>query len=289
MERVGQPGVFLQAQPFAPDGGVEAAGGDDGGELLLGQLPAGLQTVDQRFPAEGEAGADGAPKVVHGSYLHRRRFPGDAAHHGGRDLGRRQKAGVGDGEQQLRLGVILHQHRERAVVRRAGGGADALGHLLLYEDGEAVEAARLHAGGEEGRGDVVGQVGAQYRAQAGEVLPHQGGQLLLHDVALHQREVGEGGHGLRQHRRQPAVQLHGHDFFRPAGQLHRQRADARADLQHAAALRASGGGDVLRHPALDEEVLPQGFGEAEAVAGQQGLYIVAVTKVHERTPYVFSS
>ena len=42
VERVGQAGVFLQAQPFAPDGGVEAAGGDDGGELLLGQLPAGL-------------------------------------------------------------------------------------------------------------------------------------------------------------------------------------------------------------------------------------------------------
>ena len=107
--------------------------------------------------------------------------------------------------------------------------------------------------------------------------PHQGGQILLHHVALHQCEVGEVGHGLRQHRRQPAVQLHGHHLFRAAGQLHRQRADARADLQHAAALRASGGGDVLRHPALDEEVLPQGLGEAEAVAGQQGLYIVAVT------------
>ena len=119
------------------------------------------------------------------------------------------------------------------------------------------------------------------------MLPHQRGQILLHHVALHQREVGVVGHGLRQHRRQPAIQLHRHHLLRPAGQLHRQRADARAYLQHAAALRASGGGDVLRHPSLDEEVLPQGLGKAEAVAGQQGLYVVAVTKVHGRTPYAF--
>ena len=43
---------------------------------------------------------------------------------------------------------------------------------------------------------------------------------------------------------------------------------------------AAGGGDILRHPAFNEEVLPHGFGKTEAVTPQQLLYLIAVTQVH---------
>ena len=77
------------------------------------------------------------------------------------DLGGRQEAGVGNGEQQLRLGIVLHQQGKGPVVRRTGGSADALGHLLLDQHRQAVEALGLHAGGKERCGDVIGQIGTQ--------------------------------------------------------------------------------------------------------------------------------
>ena len=49
VERVGQPGVFFQAQPFAPDGGVEAAGGDDGGELPWGSCQPVCRLLTSAF------------------------------------------------------------------------------------------------------------------------------------------------------------------------------------------------------------------------------------------------
>ena len=50
-----------------------------------------------------------------------------------------------------------------------------------------------------------------------------------------------------------------------------QHADAGADLQHAG-IRACAGGlrDVPGYPPLNEKVLSHAFGEAEAVAAQQG-------------------
>ena len=245
-----------------------------------------MQAVDQRFAAQGEAGSHRAPEGGFGPDLHRRGRPRGAADHGGGDLGGGEEAGVGHGKQQLRLGVILHQQGKRAVVRSTRGGADALGHLLLNEDGETLKAAGLHAGGEKRRGDVVGQVGAQHGPQTGQVRSHQRGQLQLHHIALHQREVGIRGHGLGQHGVQAAVQLHGHHLAGAAGQLCGEGADAGANLHHAGVfIRAAGGGNVLRHPALDEKILPQSFGKAKAMPRQQGLYVVAVAQIHRGAPF----
>ena len=154
--------------------------------------------------------------------------------HGGGDLGGRQEAGVGHLEQQLRRGVILHQQGEGPIVRRARGGADPLGYLLLNQHRQGLKAAAFHHPGQQGGGDVIRQVGAQNGPQAPKVLPHQGRQLLLHHVAPDQGEIGEVRHGLLQH----------------AGVL----------------VRAAGGGNVPGHPALDEEVLTHGFGKVKAVA-----------------------
>ena len=59
--------------------------------------------------------------------------------------------------------------------------------------------------------------------------------------------------------------------------MHRQRADAGADLQHAG-IRACAGGlrDVPGYPSLNEKVLAHAFGEAEAVAAQQGANVLFI-------------
>lgn len=113
------------------------------------------------------------------------------------------------------------------------------------------------------------------------MLPHQGRQVLLHHVPLHQGEIFAPGHGLLQHRPQPPVQLHGHHLPGPPGQLPGQGADARADLQHPGVLvRAAGGGNVPGHPPLNEEVLAHGLGKVKAVALQKRLNVIAIAKVH---------
>ena len=106
-------------------------------------------------------------------------------------VGGRQEAGVGHLEQQLRRGVILHQQGEGPIVRRARGGADPLGYLLLDQHRQGLKAAAFHHPGQQRGGDVIRQVGAQNGPQAPKVLPHQGRQLLLHHVAPDQGEIGD--------------------------------------------------------------------------------------------------
>ena len=201
--------------------------------------------------------------------------------HGGGHLGGGQEAGGRDGEQQLGVGVVLHQYGERAVLRRAGPGADALRHLFLYQDGETVEAAALHAFGQDGGGDVIGQIGAEDGPQSGEMLLYHLREIQLHGVALDEGEVVRAGHGLPQHGVEAHVQLHRRHLGGAAHQLSRQRADAGANLQHAGALvRTAGVGDIPGHPALDEKILAHGLGKMKAVALQKRLYLPAVAKIH---------
>ena len=47
-----------------------------------------------------------------------------------------------------------------------------------------------------------------------EMLVHQGGDIQLEDVPGDQGEAVRAGHGLRQHRQQGLVQLHGHHLTR---------------------------------------------------------------------------
>ena len=240
-----------------------------------------MQRVHQRFSPQGEGGLHRPPQGGLGHHVHRRRLPHGTVDHGGGHLGGGQEAGGRDGEQQLRVGVVLHQYSERAVLRRAGPGADALRHLFLYQDGETVEAAALHAFGQDGGGDVIGQIGAEDGPQSGEMLLYHLREVQLHGVALDEGEVVRAGHGLPQHGVETGVQLHRRHLGGAAHQLSRQRADAGANLQHAGALvRTAGVGDIPGHPALDEKILAHGLGKMKAVALQKRLYLPAVAKIH---------
>ena len=66
------------------------------------------------------------------------------------------------------------------------------------------------------------------------------------------------------------IQLHRRHFPSTLGKLRRQRADARADFQHAAGLiRSRGRCNIRRYLGINQKVLPHGFGEVEAVPAQQ--------------------
>ena len=179
------------------------------------------------------------------------------------------------------MGVVLAEHGEGPVVRRAGGGADPAGYLPLDHHREGSKAGGLHQLFQNGRGDVIGQVGADYRREALELLCRDGREVQFQHVPRHDLHIRIGGHGLRQHRQQGPVQLHGGHLPGPLGQLRRQGADARADLQHAAAcVRAGGLRDPAGHLRIDQKVLSHGFGEMEPMPGQQVPDGVVVTEIH---------
>ena len=94
------------------------------------------------------------------------------------------------------------------------------------------------------------------------------------------------GHGLCQNGQQRPVQFDGDHLAGPLSQLGRQRADARADLQHAAGLVClrrcrNVSGDL----GVDEEILPHGFGKMEAVAFQQHPDRQFVAEIHGSTAF----
>ena len=96
-------------------------------------------------------------------------------------------------------------------------------------------------------------------------------------------------HRLGEHRLQGGVNLNGHDFVCLPAKLSRQRADAGADLQHAArAVHASFRDDALRHPALREKILPLGLGKMKAMPGEQGFDVVDVAKIHKKSAFRLS-
>ena len=116
------------------------------------------------------------------------------------------------------------------------------------------------------------------------MLCHQGGEILLHNIPRQEGEIVKAGHGLRQHRVEPVIQLHGYHLSGPAAKLLCQGADAGAYLQYAGVLvRAAGIRRVPGHPVLNEEILPHALAEAEPVAQKQRLYIVSVAQIHPCT------
>ncbi|MPN39852.1 hypothetical protein SDC9_187386 [bioreactor metagenome] len=119
---------------------------------------------------------------------------------------------------------------------------------------------------------------------------HKRGEVYLEHIPLHHLHVAAAGQGLGQNRQKRPVQLHGHHPAGQPAQADRQRPDPRADFQHAAGLVAARGcRDPLRHPALNEKVLPQALGKPEAVAAQQGLDLPLVAKIHARPPSVYQT
>ena len=79
---------------------------------------------------------------------------------------------------------------------------------------------------------------------------------------------------LVQNAAQGVIQLYGDDLPGPARELRREAADAGADLEREGVfIRAGGLGYAPGHGGVDEEVLAQRLGEAEAVPLEQRLHL----------------
>ncbi|CAN3997747.1 Hydrolase, partial [Dysosmobacter welbionis] len=200
----------------------------------------GGEAVGQGLAPQQEAAPHHFEEKALVRYIHGGPLPPDAADHGGGHLGSGEKLLRRHVEQQLRLHVVLEEQGEGAALRGALWGAQPPGYLPLDHHREGSKAGGLHQLFQNGRGDVVGQVGADYRREALELLCRDGREVQFQHVPRHDLHIRIGGHGLRQHRQQGPVQLHGHHLPGPLGQLRRQGADARADLQHAAACVRAG-------------------------------------------------
>ena len=186
-----------------------------------------------------------------------------------------------DVKQQLRLGIILAEHGEGAVIRRAGPGGNALGHLLLNHDGDGLKAFGFQQRREDGGGDIVRQIGAGHGPEAGQLFRHQLGDAALQDVSPDDFHIVKFPHGQTQNGLQPVIHLHGADLPRPQGKLLGQRADAGADLQHAhIGFHPGFPGDGLRHPGGNEKILPLGFGKMEAMLRQQRLHHLNIAYIY---------
>ena len=107
------------------------------------------------------------------------------------------------------------------------------------------------------------------------------GNVRFQNVTEDNFQIFVARHRLGQHGLERPVDLDRDDLFRVPAQLLRQRPDAGADLQYAARLVHAGfQHDVLRHPALRQEILPLGLGKMESVPREQRLDLVDITKVH---------
>ena len=115
-------------------------------------------------------------------------------------------------KKDLRLGVLLAEHGKSAVILRTGLGGDALGHLLLDHDGDGLEALRFQHCRQNGRSDLIGQIGTGHGPQAGEFLRHQGGNILVQHIVPDNLQVVKFPYGLFQNGCQPLIQLHGADL-----------------------------------------------------------------------------
>ena len=129
--------------------------------------------------------------------------------------------------------MILHEHGKRAVRRRAGLCAQALGDLLLHEHGNAPEAFALDERRKRRRRDVIGKIGADDRRESIQLLTHERGNVGFEDVCVDDLEIAEIRHGFAQDRQKRAIQLDGDDLSRALAQLVAECADAGTDLQNA--------------------------------------------------------
>ena len=281
-ERVGNGGKFLDSQSFTARLHAHPGALERGVDLLaiVGAEAVGEGVGQGLAPLpEGRAhAAEHQRLVAHGAGLLCARCERyDAARH----LRARHEALGRDVKELLHLAVPVDVHGEGAVVLRARRGGKALRDLALYHDGDAPEHAGVYERREQRRGHAVGQVCADYGAQPARALTDYLRQIQLRRVAPDDLDVVIPAERLCQNAAEGAVQLDGHDPACALRQLAREAAHAGADLQReGGAVRAGGLGYAPGNRRLDEEVLPQRLGEAEAVPLQQGLYFTRTGQVH---------
>ena len=168
----------------------------------------------------------------------------------------------------------VDEHGEGAVVPGARGGRQPEGDLTLDHDGDALKAARLNERGQQGGGHAVGQVGADHGPEPCRAGAHDPGQVEPGGVAPDDLYVIIPAQRLAQYAAQGAVQLYGDDL--PGA----HDDDPVRDLHDLIELVGDDDEAFPRHGGLDEEVLAQGLGEAEAVPFEQGLYFSRAREIH---------
>ena len=191
------------------------------------------------------------------------------AYDGRIDLGGRVE-GVG-GDVGGDGGLAIHLHAERQQAEVAGEGADALGHLALHGQDQALRGALgLQQVAQQGRGDVIGDVGDHQVARGG----HQLGRVEDEDISLHQAHIGHAAQHFFQRAEQVGIQLHGDHLAGGGSQVAGQAAQAGADLEHIVLGEDLGGHDDAAQGGLvQQEILAQALVGAQVVTAQQAGHV----------------
>ena len=131
-QRIAQRGKLREIERLAAHARIEATGGDRrGGARLVAAGNTGRERIDERLAALAERRAHDGEQQRFILHVRRRCAAHTQPHDGARDLRRGDKAVRRHVEEQLRLGVPLDEHGQRAVIRRAGPGAQAARDLTL--------------------------------------------------------------------------------------------------------------------------------------------------------------
>ncbi len=110
---------------------------------------------------------------------------------------------------------------------------------------------------DDGRGSVVGKVGDDL---IGCARGHQGVYINFPGIGYNDSDVGTVLEPIGLFGGQGVVKLDGNDICTPLGQLGRQDASSRTDLDNLVALLNIGGADyTAEDPSINEKMLSQGF------------------------------
>ena len=122
---------------------------------------------------------------------------------------------------------------------------------------------------DDGRGDVVGKIGADRHRHSRKLLLDQLVQIDLEHILVDDLDVVKLCQRLVQHRQQAAVDLDADHLVRAAGKLGGQHPDPRADLDDApAGLCVAHLGHAGADGGVNQKILSQPLGKRKAVAGK---------------------
>ena len=186
----------------------------------------------------------------------------------------------------VRLGhKAVRRHAEEALHLRAVGAVDGQGAvrlfpglrddavhgLLLQHDAHALDGQpALEQAEEHGGRDGIGQVRRHEEVLVPERLLRQRRKVDLERVALDDADVPASLERRLQHGDEPLVDLDGQDLLCAAGQGNGQAPGARADLQHARAVRLRAVRDARKDLVVRKEVLPERVREPKAARPKKG-------------------
>ena len=175
----------------------------------------------------------------------------------------------------------MYKQRESAVFGSARPGAQSCGDLLLHHNRDALEASRFQKGGQQGRGHIVREIGADSHGPVSEILAAQRAEIGLRGIGEYHRDIRMLRERLGENSAEPLVQLQREHALRLFGQLDGETAYARPNLQHAVSRGdESLPGNAPGHPRRGKEILAEAFGKAESVPFQQSRDLFVIRKIH---------